>query len=328
MHTTTRSDVPLETLPPVGAPGRMPRRSVVVVAVAPINLSQRISTLAIAVLVAGVALAILTTRDHLWWQLHFSQLGTFGDFSSSSFNGAVIIAGALLVLYAVFLAADLSHVMTIRASRGLRWAIASAGLHLTVVGLIPIPVSMDMHDRAAAGLALSFLAMFAFALGLRKVSLRFRLGTAIGVLIIASGMVLLILQVITLAAYEAMAFGIVGIWLPALNRVVRGWMPHTNRSAAGHRTARAVPGDEADEPARRAPHRPIRRRVRRPRNRAYMPNTPRTISAARSTQGSTRPTAPAHATLSGAPRRTRARAAGMTTAGRDRSHRPSASRRP
>ncbi|WP_236967798.1 DUF998 domain-containing protein [Microbacterium aurantiacum] len=323
MHTTTQSDAPLETLPPVGAPGRMPRRSVV--AGAPINLSQRISTLAIAVLVAGVALAILTTRDHLWWQLHFSQLGTFGDFSSSSFNGAVIIAGALLVLYAVFLAADLSHVMTVRSSRGLRWAIASAGLHLTVVGLIPIPVSMDMHDRAAAGLALSFLAMFAFALGLRKVSLRFRLGTAVGVLIIASGMVLLILQVITLAAYEAMAFGIVGAWLPALNRVVRGWMPHANHSTPGRRTSRVVPGAE---PSRRAPHRPTRCRVRRPRNRASMPNTPRTISAARSPRGSTRPTAPARATMSGAPRRTRARATGMTTAGRDRSHRPSASRRP
>ncbi|MEV8274225.1 DUF998 domain-containing protein [Microbacterium sp. NPDC077184] len=293
------------------------------VPVAPINLSQRISTLAIAVLVAGVALAILTTRDHLWWHLHFSQLGTFGDFSSYSFNGAVIIAGALLVLYAVFLAADLSHVMTIRASRGLRWAIASAGLHMTVVGLIPIPVSMDMHDRAAAGLALSFLAMFAFALGLRKVSLRFRLGTAIGVLIIATGMVLLILQIITLAAYEAMAFGIVGVWLPALNRVVRGWTPHASASTVPHATPRAVPTDASDEPSRPVRHRPVRHRVRRQPSRAYAMSTPRRIAATRST----RPPIHVRANTSGAPRRTRARAAGMTTAGREHSHRPTASRR-
>lgn len=310
-------------------PARVRRRPVTssahatAVPVAPVNLSQRISTLAIAVLVAGVALAILTTRDHLWWHLHFSQLGTFGDFSSYSFNGAVVIAGALLVLYAVFLAADLSHVMTIRASRGLRWAIASAGLHMTVVGLIPIPVSMDMHDRAAAGLALSFLAMFAFALGLRKVSLRFRLGTVIGVLIIATGMVLLILQVITLAAYEAMAFGIVGVWLPALNRVVRGWMPRASESAVPHATSRAVAADASDEPSRPARHRPVRHRVRRPRNRAYAPSMPRRVTATRST----RPPIQARATTSGAPRRTRARAAGMTTAGREHSHRPTASRR-
>ena len=83
VHTTTRSDVPPETLPPAGAPARMPRRPVV--AGAPINLSQRISTLAIAVLVAGVALAILTTRDHLWWQLHFSQL----VFKSKSLSSSV-----------------------------------------------------------------------------------------------------------------------------------------------------------------------------------------------------------------------------------------------
>nr|BFF09462.1 hypothetical protein GCM10025699_07650 [Microbacterium flavescens] len=67
----------------------------------PPHSAHHFSRSAITALVAGVLVAVLTTRDPLWWQLHFSQLGTFDDFSAHVFNSTAIIAGFLLATYGV-----------------------------------------------------------------------------------------------------------------------------------------------------------------------------------------------------------------------------------
>jgi hypothetical membrane protein len=184
-------------------------------------LSHRTFEVAMAFLAVGVLVAIITTSDPLWWQLHFSQLGTFGDLSARTFNSTVIVAGLLLSCYGILLGADLPVTVGRRTSRGIRWSLISAGAHMIVVGIVPIPIDEVMHDRAAAGLALSFLALIASAFGLRGVTRRFRGLTIICVVLLAVGMTALITGVINLASYEAIAFGTVAVWVTYFNRMLR-----------------------------------------------------------------------------------------------------------
>ena len=86
--------------------------------------------------------AILTTKDAGWWTLHFSQLGTIGDFSARTFNTTVIVSGSILAAYGVVIGMTLPATTGRHTRRGLRGSLITAGLAMTVVGLIPIPVSV------------------------------------------------------------------------------------------------------------------------------------------------------------------------------------------
>jgi len=54
--------------------------------------------------VLAVLAAMATASDPAWWEYHFSQLGTFGDRSSSLFNITLIIAGVLVTTFAIIFA--------------------------------------------------------------------------------------------------------------------------------------------------------------------------------------------------------------------------------
>lgn len=176
---------------------------------------------ATAVLVVGVLLAIITTRDAAWWGLHFSQLGTFGDTSSRLFNGAALAAGILLSAYGTVLAADLPSTMTRRRQRWMQISLTSAGAHLSLVGMVPIPLSPAVHDMIALGLVLSFLSLIASSVRCGDLSGHFRRFALVSLCVLLVGMALLFSHLITLAAYELMAFGTMGIWLMRLPRALR-----------------------------------------------------------------------------------------------------------
>ena len=69
--------------------------------------TQRMSSLLMSFVAIGTLTAMVTSPDPLWWEIHFSQLGTFGDFSSLLFNGTLIVGGLLVTSFAVYLAADI-----------------------------------------------------------------------------------------------------------------------------------------------------------------------------------------------------------------------------
>ena len=186
----------------------------------PALLAHRIGRLAVLSLAVGVAVAILTTHDATWWQHHFSQLGTHTDFSGRTFNTIAIFSGFFLAAYGVFFAIALPAEIGRRASRGFRGSVISAGLHLTGVGMVPIPVSAVMHDLIATGLGLSFLATVATGLAIPGRSRRFRRATMFCVALLATGMVVLTAGFITLALFEFVAFVTMGIWLLSLPRVL------------------------------------------------------------------------------------------------------------
>lgn len=205
---------------------------------------HRIGTLAITSLPIGVLLAILTTTDPDWWGLHFSQLGTFHTFSSKVFNSTVLFSGFFLAAYGVLIAVALPSGTSRRTSRMFRGSLISAGLHLTMVGMIPIPVSPVMHDLAATGLGLSFLAMVATSLGIRRRGRAFRRFTVFCVVTLAVGMVVLTAGFITLALFEVVAFTLMGIWLGVLPRALR-----RDASSLGARSAASADTTKTDAAA-------------------------------------------------------------------------------
>ena len=78
--------------------------------------TQGMSSLLMSFIVVGTLTAMVTTPDPLWWQVHFSQLGTFGDVSSWIFNGVLIAGGLVVTTFAVYLSNDIEN---LRASGGL-----------------------------------------------------------------------------------------------------------------------------------------------------------------------------------------------------------------
>ncbi|WP_240659006.1 DUF998 domain-containing protein, partial [Microbacterium sp. CPCC 204701] len=221
-------------------------------------VAHGIGRLAVLSLPAGVIIAALTTQDPLWWHLHFSQLGTFTDLSGRTFNATVTFSGFFLAAYGVFLAVALPVHTGRRTARALRGSVVSAGLHLTAVGLVPIPVSSAMHDIIASGLGLSFLAIVVSALGLPGRTRGFRRATALCVALLATGMVLLTAGLITLALFELAAFVSMGIWLLSLPRVLA-----QGSALTGITRVRRTPRSSAVQ-ARRAAPAPQRRASWRP----------------------------------------------------------------
>lgn len=209
---------------------------------------HRLGTIAISSLPVGVLLAILTTTDPDWWHLHFSQLGTFSTVSSKLFNSTVLFSGFFLAAYGVLLAVALPQGVGRRTRRIFRGSVVSAGLHLTVVGMIPIPVSVVLHDLAASGLGLSFLTMVASSLGIRGRHHAFRRFTLFCVATLAIGMVILTAGFITLALFEIVAFSLMLVWLGVLPRALAYRAPV---SAHGDVTTKASPTTDAAATPRR-----------------------------------------------------------------------------
>ena len=175
-----------------------------------------LSTLAVAILVTGSLVSILTTSDPLWWQLYFSQLGVFDDFSSRMFNGSVMVSGLLFASYGMTLHAELHAGVGVRTSRALRVSLVSIGANMIAIGLIPIPVSLVLHDLAAMGLALSLIALLCAGFGMRMKTRAVRTFLVAGAVLLVGGMIVLTLDLITLALYEAVAFSTLGVWLRLL----------------------------------------------------------------------------------------------------------------
>ena len=95
--------------------------------------SLHVGAAVLSVLLGGLLLSISTTRDPLWWHLHFSQLGIFGDFSSALFNTTLKVSGAMVIVLAHFVRRDI-----LRLGRGaVRRGSATLGM---IAGILSAPI--------------------------------------------------------------------------------------------------------------------------------------------------------------------------------------------
>ncbi len=106
--------------------------------------------------------SMATASDPMWWEYHFSLLGTLGDASANLFNISLIIAGLLVTTFSLYLQRDIRALVDLGVLK-YRWSARSIsvlfivmGLMLAGVGLFPLTVSVTLHNLCAAGMAVAF----------------------------------------------------------------------------------------------------------------------------------------------------------------------------
>lgn len=230
----------------------------------------RLAVLALLVLTGGIAVSAATTTDPLWWQLHFSRLGTFHNASGAVFNGTLVAAGLVVAVFARSAGRELRRLEShsVRRGTGLtaRILFTGVGVNLALVGMVPLNSNKLLHDHVAAAMVLSFGALL-----LSSPWLMHRMPR---LLVVTTGVVFVYLFVggwlfvsatINLALFEVVAFSAMFSWTGVLlgcmrrgARVTprRGVPDACSRSARRHRPARPAaaprPALRASRPAARA----------------------------------------------------------------------------
>jgi len=189
--------------------------------------ATRLSFATIGVIGSGILASILTTPDPLWWQLHFSRLGTFSAFSSYAFNLTIIISGMLVMLFGLRLRVEMARhagtavLVSRRGAVIVPVLVVVIGAHLSLIGLVPVNTNEFLHDRGSIGALLCFSTILATSRwmlrGMHRVIARMtrRVGIALAVSTAA-----FIPGFINLAAFELVVFGLMFAWFLCLARTI------------------------------------------------------------------------------------------------------------
>lgn len=181
----------------------------------------------LALLVSGLLLSIATTPDPQWWRLHFSRLGTFSVFSGYAFNATIVLTGAGVVVFAVRLRAEMRRhagtavLLNRRSATVVPILVALLGIHLSVVGFVPVNTNEFLHDRGSTGAVFSFIAVLASSRwmlrGMHRVVSRASRRVAVG---LVATIAPYIGGFINLAAFEVIVFTLVFWWLLLFARAI------------------------------------------------------------------------------------------------------------
>jgi hypothetical membrane protein len=189
--------------------------------------TMHLAGLVLVVLVGGILASILTTSDPLWWQLHFSQLGTFGDLSAAFFNTTLKVGGSLVVVFAVRVRRDLRRLGRRAGRRGA--ATASAlfltviGVNLALVGCVPLNTDKDLHDKVAGMMVLGFAALLLTSpFLLHRLPKRLVLTTSLVFVFLFAGAWLFVTATINLALFEVIAFSAMFAWSGVFTQCLAG----------------------------------------------------------------------------------------------------------
>ncbi|MCA1942409.1 MAG: DUF998 domain-containing protein [Yonghaparkia sp.] len=202
--------------------------------------TPKMSSLLVLFMTFGTLTAMATSSDPAWWEYHFSQLGTFGDRSSSLFNITLIIAGFFVTTFALYLQRDLQVLVDRRvlvnpkAPRFVSVTFVVMGVMLACVGIFPLTVSVLLHNISASGMAVTFLVLlFSSPTVLKGLPGRFFVVSAAfaGALIVGA----LLFEPIgyyNLTAFELVAFAIIFAWISIFIRYINALTEQTAYRAA------------------------------------------------------------------------------------------------
>ena len=189
--------------------------------------ASQVGVFTAGVLFTGLLISIFTTTDPLWWHLHFSRLGTFADFSGYVFNATIVLTSVGVVAFAVRLRAEMAiHAGTAvlasrRSAKLVPTLIALLGIHLSVVGFVPVSTNEFLHDRGSTGAVFSFIAVLASSRwmlrGMHRAVSRATLIVTVG---LAATTAPYIAGFINLAAFELIVFSLIFWWLLLFARTV------------------------------------------------------------------------------------------------------------
>jgi hypothetical membrane protein len=239
-----------------------------------------------ALLAVGVLISIATTPDPLWWQLHFSRLGTFAAFSGFAFNGTIVLTGIGVVFFAACLRRQMvRHAGTAvlanrRSATFVPIMVALLGIHLSFVGIIPLNLNEFWHDRSSTGAVFCFVILLSSSKwmlrGMHRVIARASRLIGVGLVITV---VPYVAGLINLAAFELIVFVQIFYWLLLFARTIgrpadEAAPVPASRTASMHRTVVIAPAVGAAAARRRARVTPrlrpevIARHTPRPQRRA------------------------------------------------------------
>ncbi|WP_083587252.1 DUF998 domain-containing protein [Agrococcus sp. Marseille-P2731] len=186
-------------------------------------------------LTIGVVFAMITAADPRWWERHFSDLGT-GE-GGWAFNGTVIVAGLLVATIGSYLGRDL-HRWLGDAALGRIAAVvvlfALTGACLAAVGLLPVTDARLAHNVAAFGtLGLFGVTAVVVTLVMPGPPRAMLLTTVAAVVALVVALLLWRpFDVYSAAGLEAVAVGILFVWMTALVRTVAAGAPDGSRPSA------------------------------------------------------------------------------------------------
>jgi len=204
--------------------------------------TPKLAALLIVFMSLTVLMSMATSQDPQWWQIHFSQLGTSNDVSSGLFNIALIIAGAFVTTFAMYVFRDLSALVRqgvlahTWAPRIVAVVFVVMGILLACVGLFPLDVSMLIHNMSAIGMSLTFLALLISAPWvLRGMPKRFFLFCDGAIVVLLGGALLFEpIGYWNLTAFELIAFSTIFGWISVFIRFINALsVQHADDGADG-----------------------------------------------------------------------------------------------
>ena len=188
--------------------------------------TNRLATLLVFFMASATLGSMATAQDPQWWEYHFSQLGTAGDFSSGLFNLALIVAGAFVTTFALYVDRDLTTLVrqgvlvNAWAPRFVSVVFIVMGVMLAGVGLFPLTVSVALHNSCAIGMSLSFLVLLISSpWTLKGMPARFFwfCGGA-GALVVGGALLFEPIGYYNLTAFELLAFATIFGWISVFIR--------------------------------------------------------------------------------------------------------------
>ncbi len=250
MSTVLRSAVPFSL--PVPRLGTLARRLDAIP-------TLHVGGAALIVLVSGLLLSIATTSDPLWWQLHFSQLGIFGDLSSAFFNTTLKVSGMIVVVFAFRVRRDVRRVGRGPVRRGAATVaficLNVVGVNLALVGCIPLNTDKDLHDKVAGSMVLGFLALLLSAPFLfHRLGKRMAIGTGIATVWLIVSITLFVSATINLALFETISCAAMFAWSGMFTQIL----------ASAATAATSKPTSQTPVAAHHAPRRRRRLPLARP----------------------------------------------------------------
>ncbi|WP_318255371.1 DUF998 domain-containing protein [Agrococcus baldri] len=207
--------------------------------------TRELATLLFAYLTIGTVFAMITAADPRWWELHFSELGAGSG--AWAFNGTVIVAGLLVATIGSYIGRDLHRWLgdaRLRSIGAVVILFAVTGLALAGVGLFPLrdgpPGDGSLsgarlaHDIAAFG-TLGLFAVTAVVVtlvmpGPPRAMLLTTVGA--GVAMVANLLLWRPGEVYSTAGLEAIAVGIIFVWMTTLVRTLSACVPDASRPSA------------------------------------------------------------------------------------------------
>ncbi|KRE31181.1 DUF998 domain-containing protein [Agromyces sp. Soil535] len=190
--------------------------------------TPKLAMLLIVFMSTATLASMATAQDPQWWEYHFSQLGAADDFSSSLFNLALVVGGAFVTTFALYVDRDLTTLVRQEvlehewAPRFVSVVFIVMGILLAGVGLFPVNVNVAVHNSCAIGMSLTFLTLLIGSPRiLRGMPRRFFVFCTGGiVLLLGSALLFEPIAYYNLTAFELAAFSIIFGWISVFIRFV------------------------------------------------------------------------------------------------------------